>query len=534
MWPRRSKRLGSNFAARSILSLLLLSISIAPSAAMAKSPRTTAGWVKTIAHAEVKYHEQWSVYVLDLASGGVIVSYNPDLRLIPASNRKLMTFALALEKFGPEFRFASHLGLTSMQRDSSGVLTGSVVLRSAGDPTLTASYMNRTNPVTVLRGWIARLKDLGLTRFRGDFIIDASAFGPHQQVYPDAWDYSYRQHSYAALPTAIALNRNLIQISARPASKPGSPAKLKFYPSVEGLSVINLTRTSSSRARGLEAKFDFEGENLIVNGRVGQRAGTQVVQVPLTRPLDLIRAVVADSLRSEGIRLDGRVRVISDPREAANYRITHVVASHRAPPLPELLNTMMRESDNFISEQLWRAAAYRATGRGDVASARKVEQRWFAERGLPWIEPGYDGSGLSRRNRIASRDQVAVLMSVYNSPYRSYLIDAMPSSGRTGTLKDRTMGGGRGRVRAKTGTLSGVSSLVGFVMDRKGRERYAFSLIGNAPKSTNGRLARRQNQIMEILMRRIDSKVTRAQASTRNTPLKRRRSDTKRRAGARP
>jgi len=513
--------------------LFLLTVAAA-STASARSPRTTSAWIKSIARAEDKYDEQWSVYVTDLASGDVILSYRPDLRLIPASNRKLMTFALALEKLGPEFRFASHLGLTSMQRDGSGRLTGNIVLRSAGDPTLTASYMNKTNPVTALRGWIARLKDLDLTHFKGDFIVDASAFGPQQQVYPQAWEYSYRQHSYAALPTAIAFNKNLIQISARAASKPGAPANLKLYPSVEGLSVVNQTRTSSSRAKGLEAKFDFEGENLLVSGRVGRRVGTLVVQVPLTRPLDMIRAVVEDSLKSEGIRLDGRVRVITDPREAQSYRITHVVASHKAPPLPELLNKMMRESDNFISEQLWRAAAYRATGRGDVASARKVEQRWFADHGLPWVEPGYDGSGLSRSNRIASREQVAILMGVYNSPYRNYLIDAMPSSGRTGTLKRRTMGGGRGRVRAKTGTISGVSALVGFVMDRKGRERYAFSLIGNAPKSTNGRLATRQNEIMGILMRRIDSPSRSGSSSAKSVPLKKRRKTTKQRAGARP
>jgi D-alanyl-D-alanine carboxypeptidase len=71
-------------------------------------------------------------------------------------------------------------------------------------------------------------------------------------------------------------------------------------------------------------------------------------------------------------------------------------------------------------------------------------------------------------------------------------------------LKRRDFGAKPGRVFAKTGTLKGVSALSGFVLDTENRPRWAFSLIGNAPRGTNGRLTVRQNQIMKLLVRKLD------------------------------
>ena len=187
--------------------------------------------------------------------------------------------------------------------------------------------------------------------------------------------------------------------------------------------------------------------------------------------------------------------------------------------MPELLKVMMEDSDNFFAEQFWRAAAHRATGLGTVDAARRTEQEWLNRHGIPWVEPGYDGSGLTRLNQISAAGQVAVLKALFESPYGAYLFHSLPASGRSGTLKRRDFDAARGRVLAKTGTLTGVSALSGFILDDQERPRWIFSMIGNAPRGTKGRLTVRQNQIMKLLIQKLDG---RENPLPERVPMKRR------------
>lgn len=469
-------------------------------------PRSIGEWTEGLGRAERSYGEQWSVLVKDLVTGEEILSYRPDHRLLPASNRKIVTLALALDRYGPEHRFSTMLGLTPGGRTEDGWITSSLVLRSAGDPSFRKDHLRDQNPATYLRSWISHLDTLGLQRFQGGFYIDGSAFGPDQQSYPDYWDYNNRKQSFAAIPSAIAINGNVLRVTANPSSTRGNAGKIALYPGSTGLNVLNQTKTVAGRTSGLEAEFSPGGYDLIVKGGLGQSVRTQVIELPLSRPLDYLKALTTAALEAEQIQVTGGVHILTDPRQAAGLTIERVVASHDSPPLPELLGVMMRESDNFYAEQLWRAAAFRATGEGTQEAARRTEQEWLNRQGLPWVEPGYDGSGLSRLSRISAEGQVAVLSAILNSPYGAYLVHSLPASGKNGTLRQRSFGATAGRVIAKTGTLTGVAALSGFILDTQGRPRWVFSMLGNAPRHTNGRLTVRQNQIMKLLIQKMDGR----------------------------
>lgn len=493
----------------------------------ADGPRSIGEWLRTVERAKERYREDWSVLVKDLQTGATILSHNAGQPLIPASNRKIVVFALAIEKLGPEYRFRTELGLTVDVLGAGGVLGGTVVLRSNGDPTMRNRFLSQKNPNSVLRGWIAGLVSMGIKRVNGDFVIDASAFGWEQDQYPEAWDASHRNHAYAMLPSALALNENLLRVSVKPSSQVGAPGRVLLYPTNEGIGIINQTKTASGSQQGLDAKFTPDGRNLIVAGRIGRRIRTHVVNVPLARPIDYISGIAGDALRAEGIELAGEVRVVFDPNEGRRYRIVRTVGKNESVPLIELLRIMMRDSDNFLAEQLWRATAYRVLGLGDSASARRLEQAWYDSHGLRGIVPGYDGSGLSRKNRVSASALVSILLTIHASPFRAYLFDSLPASGRSGTLRHRTMGARAGRVVAKTGSLSGAASLSGFILDTSRRPRWVFSLIANAPRNTNGRLTTRQNQIMKILIQLLDSGRMPSRSSKSNPPLKRPRQGVK-------
>jgi len=84
-------------------------------------------------------------------------------------------------------------------------------------------------------------------------------------------------------------------------------------------------------------------------------------------------------------------------------------------------------------------------------------------------------------------------------------MEVLPIDGEQGTLRNRSFSRGGGRVRAKTGTLAGVSSLTGFIFDKNGQPRLIFSMIGNSPGNTSGRLASRINELTRLLIAGLDN-----------------------------
>jgi D-alanyl-D-alanine carboxypeptidase/D-alanyl-D-alanine-endopeptidase (penicillin-binding protein 4) len=153
------------------------------------------------------------------------------------------------------------------------------------------------------------------------------------------------------------------------------------------------------------------------------------------------------------------------------------LASRWSPPLEDILRHMDVESDNFVAELvLKQLGAVLGTG-GTTAQGAAVVRSVLAAHAIPNVRIS-DGSGLSSLDRLTPKTLVTILQRAWSDPeLRSVLFAVLPVSGRDGTLEDRmTRPPARGNVRAKTGTLEGVSALSGYV-----RERYAFSIVVNAP-----------------------------------------------------
>lgn len=170
------------------------------------------------------------------------------------------------------------------------------------------------------------------------------------------------------------------------------------------------------------------------------------------------------------------------------------VAAVRSAPLSELVEEMLQNSDNVIAEVLARQVAIAehrpASFAGAVAAIRTVLGRFGVQVGTGMK----DGSGLAASDRVSPATLVAVLRLIAGSgpsaTAQLHLIaSALPVAGWSGTLEDRYLSGGEryaaGRVRAKTGTLSTVSSLAGLVRDRSGR-LLVFSFDADRAVGTDG------------------------------------------------
>jgi D-alanyl-D-alanine carboxypeptidase/D-alanyl-D-alanine-endopeptidase (penicillin-binding protein 4) len=180
------------------------------------------------------------------------------------------------------------------------------------------------------------------------------------------------------------------------------------------------------------------------------------------------------ALKKVGVRVVGPTR-LGKPRSYSS-----VVTLHYSWSIATLVHRMLKESDNFIAEELLKEAATRPHVPGSTAGGVSVVWQWAARLG---ISPGtaFDGSGLSWWDRETPRHEVRWLRAAELSRVGAEFTDSLPIACVDGTLKDRFCGTpAAGKVSAKTGTLPGVVCLAGYTTTASGRHvRFAFMLNQN-------------------------------------------------------
>jgi D-alanyl-D-alanine carboxypeptidase/D-alanyl-D-alanine-endopeptidase (penicillin-binding protein 4) len=163
------------------------------------------------------------------------------------------------------------------------------------------------------------------------------------------------------------------------------------------------------------------------------------------------------------------------------------LATVSSPPLSALVERMLTESDNDIAEALARHTAVAAGERADFHGGGRAIAARLKKLGLPVSGADFrDGSGLDREDRITA-DLLTALLVEAGDPARPELrpaLTGLPVAGFTGTLSSRYTDGAAGVVRAKTGTLTGVNTLAGTVVDQDGRLlAFAFLASGTTDKA---------------------------------------------------
>ncbi|MBV9368780.1 MAG: D-alanyl-D-alanine carboxypeptidase/D-alanyl-D-alanine-endopeptidase, partial [Frankiales bacterium] len=179
-------------------------------------------------------------------------------------------------------------------------------------------------------------------------------------------------------------------------------------------------------------------------------------------------AAFAGALKTAGVHLTSTRCFANTPAAAT------VVASVTSSPVGALVTRMLTNSDNDLAEALGRTIAKQAgepaSFEGEAAAiASALDRLGVATTGLHLV----DASGLSRADRVSAATLVSVLRLAVRDPSLRGLLDGVPVAAATGTLAKRyrakSTAAGAGVVRAKTGTLAGVNSLAGTVVDADGR-----------------------------------------------------------------
>lgn len=471
-------RLGERGGRWRATALLCAVLPACASASGTSGPRTptVAAVADSIRHAPPLDRAHWGIAVLDAESGRSLYAFDAEKHFVPASTVKLVVAATALETLGPEYRYRTEI--LAIPADGDTAVSALVVVGS-GDPTLSRRFHPEgPHPIEMLADSITAA---GVRRIVGDVVVDGSRFDS-VGVHP-TWEVGDLPWAYAAPAAAFAIDEAAVGVVVAPGATPGAPARVELLAPLGHLVVVTDVVTEAAGARRvLRPHPTAVGDTVRLHGVVPLDAPMDTILLAASNPaVTAARALVA-ALVARGVTIDGAVRVVYDPATAASLRSgARPVARWTSPPLATIVPGLLQPSQNWIAEQLlWTLGAERGE-RGGWHSGLAAERAFLF--GVVGIDSAavvlHDASGLSAQNLLTPATLARILTFARTRPWGDSFRAALARPGLEGsTLEDR-LAGYETRVSAKTGTLTNVNALAGYVDAVDGRV-LAFTVLINA------------------------------------------------------
>jgi D-alanyl-D-alanine carboxypeptidase/D-alanyl-D-alanine-endopeptidase (penicillin-binding protein 4) len=167
---------------------------------------------------------------------------------------------------------------------------------------------------------------------------------------------------------------------------------------------------------------------------------------------------------------------------------TIILAEHKSEPLKDIIRFMMKKSDNLYADSLFKAMGAASYGApGTWQKGKKAVDTFLSEKvGLSMKQLQiYDGSGLSHTNKLSPNQLMQLLQWIYlHSEYRNLFIESLPIGGIDGTLRKRMrQSNNKAKIKAKTGNLTGVTALSGYITPKTGLPLIFVIMVNRRNKS---------------------------------------------------
>lgn len=391
------------------------------------------------------------IYIKDLKTGKVIADHNSATALTPASIMKALTTATALEKLGADHRFRTRVALAGKR--NGNVWTGDLVIFGVADPTLESDQFKKNCGLT--DSIVGALRRRGISEFTGSVVIVESLrdAGPvlKWECEDIAWPYGAGLYGFNYAGNYVRCYPN------RGTTVPASSLKIKVLPAAEG--------DGNDILRGVAS------DNLIVHATAKSRRNKDFsLNVTVPDPAAVYAGVLVEALNRNGIKT-GRRPAYVDRSDATT------IYTHRSPTAAVYMSNLMKRSDNLFAEGTLRAI--------DPAGSRddciKAEKAFWKERGLDAASTLiYDGSGLTRGNKLPPAFLGRMLEIMAVSPNAGTYVSFFPKAGMEGTLKsflDKSRL--KGRIALKTGSVAAVQCYAGYKLDWEGKPTHAVVIMVN-------------------------------------------------------
>lgn len=416
------------------------------------------------------------VTVRDATNGEVLYSHMGDIRLRPASNMKLLTGTVAMDVLGPDYQFSTEVLTDGLVKGS--VLGGNLYLKGKGDPTLMKEDLDQ---------FAKQLKEKGISKISGNLIADDSYYDDVRYSQDLNWS---DEHNYVgAQVSALTLSPNedydagtvIVEVSA--GNKTGVAPKVTVTPETDSVEIINNAKTvAKDEKKNISIEREHGTNRIFIEGNMPLGADSSKSWAAVWEPTMLTLDVFKKSLEAEGITIEGSggMKIGTAPEMAI------VLTSKKSVPLKELFIPFMKLSNNGHAETLVKEIGKVQKGEGSWDAGLAVMKEQLKEFGVNTDTIVLrDGSGMSHKNLVSADELSNLLYNVQRKNWFPVFEASLPVAGEAdrmvgGTLRNR-MGEGltSGNVKAKTGSITGVSTLSGYVTAKDGTELIFSVLINN-------------------------------------------------------
>jgi len=425
----------------------------------------------------------WGVKIESLDTGEVWFEQNANKIMMPASNEKIPTAAGALLALGPDFRFTTKfLTNGSIAGDT---LNGDLIAWSNGDPTHYTRYGE--SPTKVFEDLVDFLESKNITKINGRIIGNDNAFEDNHLGY--GWTHGGLDSWWSAPVGALQVNENYVDLKVTPPDTITGQATIEPNIDTDYVTIINNVEVVESGRTWISTNRPYGANVITVSGQV-QAGGNSTERSPaIEDPTMFYVTVMNETLEKAGIDVMGEAVDIDDLPDSeivSIEKVDNVLFEYKSVPLTDILTILMKRSQNLYAETMPRVVAYEKNGYGDFSDGAGIIKDELSQFGLdPDAYLFRDGSGLSRYNFIAPNHLVTILKGMHNHEYAEMWKDFQPIAGVDGTLRNRMKGTpAEGNVRAKTGTISNVRGLSGYVTTADGEELVFSFLVNNHSSSS--------------------------------------------------
>jgi D-alanyl-D-alanine carboxypeptidase/D-alanyl-D-alanine-endopeptidase (penicillin-binding protein 4) len=409
------------------------------------------------------------IYVQDVNAERPLIAVGGERALNPASTIKLLTTFAALDQLGPAYQWTTEIYTNGALQDD--VLVGDLIIKGYGDPRLTLE-----NFWLMLRNLRAR----GVREIRGDLVLDRSYF-TIADIDPAGFD-NEPTRPYNTPPDALLVNFKAVRLQFVP-----DPDRRRLSiiaePALPQVQVLNNVMLDNEPCGDwverikLTALGDSATARLLFSGNYSVACGEKTRNYSVLGHPQYVHGLFTLLWRELGGAFAGGVRNAETPAGA------RLLLAHQTQPLAEIVRDINKFSNNVMARQLYLALGAIAFGApaSNEKSARAIKQ-WLASRRLSFPELVLEnGSGLSRIERLSAKNLAQLLLAAHRSAVMPEVVSSLPLVAVDGTMKKRLAGAEvAGQAHIKTGTLSGVRAIAGYVLDTKGRTMVVVCIVNHA------------------------------------------------------
>lgn len=446
--PQQTKGRGTVKRVFKLISIFFVFISIvgiAQAKPVLKNPLTAA-----IKKADISKSALISVSVKEVGNNKDVYEYNSKTPMNPASIQKIITLLPSLNTLGLNYEFKTQL---YKGNDNSWYI------KLGADPYFTTKDLKSL--VQYIHGnKVATLKSF----YVDDSIMDSNEWG-------EGWEWDDDLNPLTPKFGAYNMDKNVITINVSP-TVTGAPAEIStdvFYPTA----FMNNVVTGDTTSIQLERKNYISPDVITANGTVSH---DEYIQIPVNYPRRYFILRLEDLLRKQKLSYYGDFNRLKLPKN------TCMVAQVKH-PLADAVTDILKRSNNMMAETVFKIAGGKYTQEtGSQDAAMEMLQDYYKNLGISTDNIKIvDGSGVSKNNLITADFMTSVLLKA-SEDKKINLKDLMAAPGE-GTLQDRMLYF-KDNLKAKTGTLTNISSIAGYIKAKSGKT-YAFCIMVNDPKSTS-------------------------------------------------